>query len=90
MSAILTKRSNSSNVYVSQNKYLEERIDNYYEKVNDALSYVIGSELINHTYIDDNVVMTEYANGKKIIINYNDSDYIYKDITIKGKGFVVI
>lgn len=84
------KYSNSSNVYVSQNKYLEERIDNYYEKVNDALSHVLGSELINHTYINDNVVMTEYANGKKIIINYNDSDYIYKDITIKGKGFVVI
>ncbi|GMQ57926.1 DUF5696 domain-containing protein [Vallitalea sediminicola] len=84
------KYSDSSNVYVSQNKYLEKRIDSYYEKVNDALSHVIGSELINHMSIDDNVVMTEYANGKKIVINYNESDYIYNDITIKGKGFVVI
>lgn len=84
------KHTDSSNVYVSQDKYLRERIDDYYEKINGVLSQVKGSELIDHTYIDDNVVMTKYANNKKIIINYNDFDYTYNNVTIKGKGFVVL
>ena len=84
------KYSDSSNVYVSEDKYLRKRIDNYYEEINEALKEVMGSELINHTYINDNVVMTEYANHKKIIINYNEYEYDYKNITIKGKGFVVL
>lgn len=84
------KYSNSSNVYVSEMQYLKERLDAYYRQANAALSQVMDSEMVGHQYIGTNVVMVTYSNNKQIIINYNDSDYNYKNITIKGKGFVVI
>ncbi|MEK4192859.1 DUF5696 domain-containing protein [Paenibacillus sp. FSL L8-0323] len=84
------KRTGSSDVYVSQLKTLEDRIDNYYSVVSEALNNVMGSEMINHTIIDDGVVLVEYDNGRKIVINYKDTEYRYQDVRIKSKGFVIL
>lgn len=84
------KRTGSSDVYVSQLKTLEDRIDNYYSVVSEALNNVMGSEMINHTIIDDGVVLVEYDNYRKIVINYKDTEYRYQDVRIKSKGFVIL
>jgi hypothetical protein len=84
------KRTTSNDIYTSELKYMKDRIDFYYTSVSKALNEVLGSEMINHTIIDDGVVVVEYDNGKKILINYNDSDYIHEGVNIKSKGFVIL
>ncbi|MNT91590.1 hypothetical protein D3C72_2327150 [compost metagenome] len=69
---------------------MEERIDNYHTVVSEALNNVLDSEMINHTIIDDGVVLVEYDNGRKIVINYKDMEYRYQDVRIKSKGFVIL
>ncbi|WP_332693604.1 DUF5696 domain-containing protein [Halalkalibacter lacteus] len=80
----------SNDIYVSEYSYLEDRIDAYYNFVNEGLGDVIGSEMINHTIVDHGIVIVEYSNGKEIVINYNDSDYLYGDVQIKAKGVVIL
>jgi hypothetical protein len=80
----------SNDIYVSEYSYLEDRIDEYYNFVNEGLGKVLGSEMINHTIVDHGIVIVEYSNGKQIVINYNDSDYLYGDVQIKAKGVVIL
>jgi hypothetical protein len=80
----------SNDIYVSEYSYLNDRIDEYYNFVNKGLGKVLGSEMINHTIIDHGIVIVEYSNGKQIVINYNDSDYLYGDVQIKAKGVVIL
>lgn len=84
------KRTASNDIYTSELKYMEDRIDFYYSSVSKALNEVLGSEMVNHTIIAAGVVEVEYDNGRKIVINYNDSDYIHEDVNIKSKGFVIL
>lgn len=84
------KRTASNDVYTSELEYLEDRIDFYYSTVNRALKEVAGREMIDHTILDAGVVLVEYDNGRKIIMNYNGSDYMYEDVKIKSKGFEIL
>ncbi|MGZ9585467.1 DUF5696 domain-containing protein [Paenibacillus marinisediminis] len=84
------KYTASNDIFTSELKYLEDRIDYYYTSIRTALSEVLGSEMIDHRIIDAGVVLVEYDNGKKILINYNSSDYIYEDVKIKSKGFEIL
>jgi hypothetical protein len=84
------KGTASNDIYVSDLKYLENRIDTFYQNINEALSQVIGSEMIDHTIIDKGVIKVTYRNGKVILLNYNNSDYLYKDVQIKAKGFEIL
>jgi hypothetical protein len=84
------KRTASNEVYVSQLTALEDRIDNYHAVVSEALHPVLGSEMINHTILADGIVLVEYDNGRKIVINYTDREYRYQDVGIKSKGFVIL
>ncbi|NLJ19490.1 DUF5696 domain-containing protein [Globicatella sulfidifaciens] len=83
------KETASSNIPVSELRYLEDRIENYYRSVNEALSEVLNSEMIDHQIIDEGVAEVTYSNGKVILVNYNSSDYNYEGIKIEAKGFVM-
>ncbi|OIJ17483.1 hypothetical protein BKP37_03035 [Anaerobacillus alkalilacustris] len=89
-SAYNLKRTASNNIYVSEMEYLEGRIDDFYQNINESLSEVIGYEMINHRIVDHGIVIVTYSNGKEIMINYNDTDYFYEDVQIKSKGFVIL
>lgn len=84
------KGTASNEVYVSELSYLEERLEHYYSSVNGALKEVVGSKMTKHEIIDQGIRKVTYSNGKQIIINFNDSDYLYKDIEIKAKRYVIL
>ncbi|MEW9050039.1 MAG: DUF5696 domain-containing protein [Neobacillus sp.] len=84
------KGTASNDIYVSELKYLENRVDTYYQTINQALKQVIGSEMVDHTIIDKGVIKVTYSNGKVILLNYNNSDYLYNDVQIKAKGFEIL
>lgn len=61
-----------------------------YHMLNDALSYVEGAYLIDHTMVQENVVVTTYSNGVKLVVNYNESAVNVEGTTVAGKNFAVI
>ncbi|WP_274365952.1 DUF5696 domain-containing protein [Paenibacillus thermotolerans] len=84
------KYTASNDVYTSEYKYLKDRMDFYYSSISQALTEVLGSEMVDHRMIEPGVVRVEYSNGKKILINYNSTDMTYEDVKIKSKGFVIL
>ena len=89
-SAYDLKKTNSSNVYISEYDVLSRRISDYYDFINDGLTSSIGSEMIDHTFIGEGIVLVEYDTGIRIIINYNDYDVTVGSIVVSATGYEVI
>ena len=84
------KATNSSNVYISEYDVLSRRIGNYFRFINEGLTSTIGSEMIDHTFIASGVVLVEYDNGVKIVLNYNDFAVTVGDYILPAEGYEVI
>lgn len=88
-SAYKLKETPSNNISVSEYRYLENRMENYYQSINSVLSEVIGEEMVDHKIVEEGIVNIRYSNGKTIWINYNDRDYKNEEIEIERKGVIV-
>lgn len=67
----------------------ESTIASTYQKVNSALSAVIGSSITEHKVLQSGVVRVTYDNNCAIYINYNSDDIETDGITVKGSDFVL-
>jgi hypothetical protein len=77
-------------IYSSRFADLKPSIEVYYHFVNDALKHVIGAKIDDRNVIDQGVFEVIYDNGVKIIINYRETAYVYDDIEIAPKNYVVV
>ncbi len=84
------KKTNSSNVYISEYGILKNRMDLYYAKINEGLTSTIGKEMIDHIFLASGVVLVEYDDGTQLIINYNDEVVTVDTTLVPAKGYVVI
>ncbi len=82
--------TNFEYIYTSQYDLWHDEIIKTYNKVNNALKYVIGASMINHEYVLPGVAKVTYSNGKKIYINYNALDAEYNGITIQAMNYEVV
>ncbi|WP_429967063.1 DUF5696 domain-containing protein [Enterococcus sp. AZ173] len=83
------KNTGASAITVSEYEYLSERIMFYYEAMDEALSVVRGSEMVDHQLLADGVVQVTYANQKTLTINYNETTFETGEVIVEGKGVVV-
>lgn len=61
-----------------------------YEAMNAALHDVQDQFIVEHGTLAAGVKRTIYENGKQIIVNYNDTDYIYQNKTIAAQSFIAL
>lgn len=61
-----------------------------YKRMNEALKDVQDQFIVHHETLSDGVKLTEYENGKSIIVNYNANSYTYRNIIVPGQDFVVV
>jgi hypothetical protein len=61
-----------------------------YKQYNDALGDVQDQFIISHRTLADNVKETTYANGKRVIVNYNLEPYREGNIDVPAQNFIVI
>jgi hypothetical protein len=61
-----------------------------YQWMNALLGPVEGQEIVARQMLADGVSATTYANGKRIIVNYNNTPFIYNGLTIKGKNASIL
>lgn len=67
-----------------------EEISEKYQVFNEALGDVQDKWITGHRKLDDGVYETAYSNGKRIIVNYNNSSYRKDDMKVGAKDFIVI
>ena len=96
-SFILSKKSshylaytNSAHYYSTEYSLYKDKISNIYEQVDSALSNVINAEWLNRLELENGLIVNEYSNGKKIVINYSDSPLTYDGLSIPSQGFEVL
>ena len=72
-----TKYSDLFNVSAS---YWQERIIDEYKNLNAVLGELGSQTITDHCRVADEVFKTTYANGKAIVVNYNDTP-----VTVDGR-----
>ena len=75
-----------SSTYSLWKPHAEKRIEKYLPILKD----VSNSIIVNHFEIAENVMCTVYDNGVKIVVNYTDKDFRYKDFIIGAKDYAVL
>ena len=79
----------SSNYYATTFDKCKEDIINNYQYINRALKQVINAQIIGRTTLEVGIYVVSYDNGKTIIVNYTDHDYLYHELTIPSLGYEV-
>lgn len=82
--------TNSNNYISTQYVDYEDLIVETYAKVNDALKDVIGSDWVSREVITDGVIVNEYENGTRIVINYTDAEIQYDNNTVDALQYLVL
>lgn len=78
--------------YLNSTEYAlwKEVMIEVYEKVNSALKLVKGASIINHEAISNGIIKITYSNNVSIYLNYNDSPFVYNNITLEPYSFKII
>lgn len=67
----------------------KEEIVNIYKSVNDALSAVEGSSMLDHNIIAPGVAKVRYDNGMNIYVNYNDYEFSWYGLSVEPRSYLV-
>ena len=90
-SSHLLSYTNSANYYSTEYSLYKDMIKNIYSQVDSALGKVINASWTNRIKTDNGLIVNEYSNGKKIVINYSDSPLKYNGtLTVPALGFEVL
>ena len=63
-----------------------DRNQNIYNRVNEALRYVSGAQIVGHEISGDMRCVT-YSNGVKIYINYGDEPQTMNGVTVPAMSY---
>lgn len=80
----------SSWIYTSSYDQWGEDIQRVYQWMDALLAPVRGQEIIAHDKLAEGVMATTYANGRQIIVNYNDQAYTQDGITVEAKNALLV
>lgn len=86
----LMKDSNFPQYYAANWKSTYDRTLEEYQTLTKALDGLGSVCIYSHCRLADNVYVTTYENGTRVIVNYRNSDYEYESTRIPAKGYRVI
>lgn len=81
--------TNSADVYSSKYSVYKQEIINYANELSALSSKVEDAMIIDHKYVQDEVVEVTYDNGVKVYINYTEEAVTVDGVTIDGMSYKV-
>jgi hypothetical protein len=81
--------TNSSWIYTSSYRQWVNEINRTYQWINELLSPVTGQTITARENLEPGVVATTYANGKQIIVNYNEYPVSLGDAVVSGRNATI-
>ena len=76
-------------IYTSSYSQWSQTIKTTYQWLDNLLAPVYGQEIVSREVLEPGVVATTYANGKQIIVNYNNKPFSSGGIVVQGKDAVL-
>lgn len=83
------QNSNYTKYYSTQYSEWAKTTSDLYARVKKDFSHIYNQYITNHQKIAEGVYMTEYEDGTKVIVNYNDSAYNHNGTEIPAKDYIV-
>jgi hypothetical protein len=81
--------TDSNWIYTSSYNQWAQEIKQTYQWLNNLLQPVKGQEIVARQVLEDGVVATTYANGKQIIVNYNDKPFSVDGLVVNSQDAVI-
>lgn len=84
------KDSTYSYYFSVQYDFLKDDIKMVYDAYTEAMEQIGTAQIADHTMLAQDVFLTEYANGTKVISNYTLYEFDYNGTTIKAKDYLIL
>lgn len=80
--------TNSSGIFTSSYSIWKDMVKSIYNDINGVLSQVAGCSMTNRFKTENGLYVTEYSNGKCVVVNYGSTEAEYGGQTIAAKSAV--
>ena len=84
------KDSKYSYYFSIQYDLLKEEIKETYDALAEGMAVIGTAEIVNHSMLAQDVFLTEYANGTKVVTNYTFDDVEYNGTTVKANDYLIL
>lgn len=84
------KDSTYSYYFSVQYEFLKDDIKMVYDAYAEAMQEIGTAQIVNHTMLAQDVFLTEYANGTRVISNYTLYEFDYNGTTIKANDYLIL
>lgn len=64
--------------------------ENLYSELNTRLQGMQSAKMLDHRYLNDDVVRITYDNGAKVYVNYGSQEIAIDAVTIKAMDYIVV
>jgi hypothetical protein len=81
------KETTQMNLYSSDYTIWKDSLVDYYKRANEVLGDLTDDTMVNHEYVQENVVVTTYSSGAKVAINYTDAAVTIDGVEVPAAGF---
>jgi len=69
---------------------LKEEIKAVYDEFASAMEIIGTAEIVNHTMLAQDVFLTEYANGTKVVTNYTFNMFDYNGSVVEANDYLIL
>jgi hypothetical protein len=84
------KDSKYSHYFSIQYDLMKDDIKNVYDELEKAMALIGTTKIVNHTMLAQDVFLTEYANGSRVVTNYTFDAFEYEGNVIEGDDYLVM
>jgi len=84
------KDSKYSYYFSIQYDLLKDEIKEVYDALNEGMEVIGTAQIVNHSMLAQDVFLTEYANGTKVVTNYTFDDVDYNGTTVKANDYLIL
>jgi len=84
------KDSKYSYYFSVQYDLLKEEIKKVYDALEEGMALIGTAEIVNHTMLAQDVFLTEYANGTKVVTNYTFDTFEYNGNAVEANDYLIL
>ncbi|MGN0507032.1 MAG: DUF5696 domain-containing protein [Lachnospiraceae bacterium] len=84
------KDSTYSYYFSIQYDLLKEDIKEVYDAYAEAMEVIGTAQIVNHTMLAQDVFLTEYANGTKVVTNYTFHTFTYNETEVPANDYLIL
>lgn len=77
-------------IYTSSVEEWGQTIADVYDRMSASLTQVADARIIRHEKLEDDVYMTTYDNGYRVLVNYSKTDKTIDGMNVSARGFSCI